>query len=197
MIEIYFDVVRRHVARCAVLPRDAAQSASPSSPPEVEDATAGETSVPPQHPIRAQPAAVTHTHTAAAAAEAMHIDMTGNPGTAPAQVAQPLASQGGAAVASEVASVVTRHSAVKGSVKQKQGSAKPSHIARGPKLVSRSAVRKAHAFVDAGSVKAALADAWSSDSDVGKQLSALYELFGDSILPYVPMLPCVSYSGLF
>ena len=181
-------------ARTALLPQDAAQTASPSSPPEVEDATAVEASVPPQHPSSAQPATVSRTN---AAAEAMDIDMTGNPGTDSAQVAQRLASQAGAAVTSQVASSVIDHSAAKGSVKQKQGSVKPSHIARGPKLVSRSAVPKAHAFADADSVKAALADAWSPDSDVGKQLSALYELFGDSILPYMPMLPCISSSGLF
>lgn len=188
----------RRCARSAVLPQEAAQSASPSSPPEVEDTAAGEASgeasVPPQRPIRAQPAAVTHTD---AAAEAMDIDNTGKPDTDSTQVAQRLAWQGGAAVASEVASSVIRHDAAKSSVKQKQGSAKPSYIARGPRLVRRSAVPKAHAFADASSVKAALADAWSSDSDVGKQLAALYELFGDSILPYVPMLPCLSSCGLF
>lgn len=186
----------RRCARSAIHPQEAAQSASPSSPPEVEDAAAGEASVPPQHPTSAQPAAVTHPDVAAAV-QAMDIDTTGKPDTDSAQVAQRLAPQSGAAVASEVASSVSRHGAAKGSVKQKQGSAKPSYIARGPRLVRRSAVPKAHAFADASSVKAALADAWSSDSDVGKQLAALYELFGDSILPYVPMLPCMSSSGLF
>lgn len=160
----------------------------------MEEATAGEASVPPQHPTSAQPAAVTHTD---AAAEAMDIDMTGNPDTDSAQVAQPLASQSGAAPASEAAASVIRRGAAKGSAKQKQGSAKPIYIAKSPRLVSRRTVPKAHVFADASSVKAALADAWSSDSDVGKQLAALNELFGDSILPYVPMLPCLSSSGLF
>ena len=75
---------------------------------------------------------------------------------------------------------------------QMHGSAKPSYVCRGPRLLPRSAVPKSHAFTDVGSIKAALADAWSSESDIGKQTAALYELFGDSLLPYVPMLPCVS-----
>ncbi|KAL0022759.1 hypothetical protein WJX79_000193 [Trebouxia sp. C0005] len=32
----------------------------------------------------------------------------------------------------------------------------------------------------------------SPDNDVGKQLAALYEMFGDAIMPYIPMLPCLS-----
>lgn len=76
---------------------------------------------------------------------------------------------------------------------QKQhGAAKPTSIKPGSRLPSWSKIRKSHDFADAGSVKAALADAWSQDSDVGKQLAALYELFGDGILPYVPTLPCLT-----
>ena len=33
------------------------------------------------------------------------------------------------------------------------------------------------------------ADAWREDSDLGQQLQALHELFGDAILPWVPFLP--------
>ena len=33
------------------------------------------------------------------------------------------------------------------------------------------------------------AEAWREDSDLGQQLQALHELFGDAILPWVPFLP--------
>ena len=78
------------------------------------------------------------------------------------------------------------------SQQRQQGSAKPVYIPRGAQLPKRSLIRRLDGFADADSVKAALANAWSQDSDVGKQLAALYELFGDAILPYVPMLPCLS-----
>ena len=172
-----------------LLPQEAAQSASPSSPPEVEDAAAQEAPASSQRPSSKDPAAVTHTD---ATAEAMDIDITGDIDTDSTQVAQRLASQASTASASEAAAATSRGE--QSNVKRKRGSAKPRYIARGSRLVRRRAVPKAYAFADAGSVKAALADAWSSDSDVGKQLAALYELFGDSMLPYVPMLPCVSSS---
>ena len=174
-----------------LFPQEAAQSASPSLPPEVEEAATEEAPAPSQHPSSMQFAAVTR---ADAAAEAMDIDITGNSGTDSAQVAQRLPSEGAASASEAALAMSNHHSGAKGTVKQKQGSAKPRYIAKGSRLVRRSAVPKAYAFADAGSVKAALADAWSSDSDVGKQLAALYELFGDSILPYVPMLPCLSSS---
>lgn len=176
-----------------LFPQEAAQSASPSSPPEVKDAATQHALAASQHPSSKHPfEAVAH---ADAAAEAMDIDISGDPGAGSAQVAQRLASQASAASASEAAAAMSSHtSGAQSNVKQKQGSAKPRYIAKGSRLVRRSTVPKAYAFADGGSVKAALADAWSSDSDVGKQLAALYELFGDSILPYVPMLPCLSSS---
>lgn len=174
------------------MPQEAAQSASPSSPPEVEDAAAQEAPASSQRPSSKDPAAVTHTD---ATAEAMDIDITGDIDTDSTQVAQRLASQASTASASGAAAATSNQSrGEQSNVKRKRGSAKPRYIARGSRLVRRRAVPKGYAFADAGSVKAALADAWSSDSDVGKQLAALYELFGDSMLPYVPMLPCVSSS---
>ncbi len=80
------------------------------------------------------------------------------------------------------------------SQQQQNAAAKPTVIVCGARLLKRSIIRKSHDFTDSGSIKTALADAWSQDSNVGKQLAALYELFGDGILPYVPMLPCLSSS---
>lgn len=33
------------------------------------------------------------------------------------------------------------------------------------------------------------ADAWKEDSDLGQQLEAMQELFGDALLPWVPFMP--------
>ena len=164
-----------------LFPPEAAQTASPSSPEEFEDTATQEAPAPSQRLSSKQPAAVTQT------TEAMDVDIPGDPGT---DSAQRLKTQAGAASASEVASATSNHHInAKSTVEQKQGNAKPRYIAKGLRLVKRSAVPKAYAFTDAGSAQAALSNAWSSDSDVGKQLAVLYELFGDSILPYVPMLP--------
>ncbi len=73
-----------------------------------------------------------------------------------------------------------------------RSSAKPSSIPCGLHLPKKSLIRRSDDFADPGSIKAVLASAWSQDSDVGKQLAALYEMFGDAIVPYVPMLPCLS-----
>ena len=75
----------------------------------------------------------------------------------------------------------------------RQGAAKPTVIRRGAVLPNRSKIKRLDDFADDCSVKAALADAWSQTSDIGNQLAALYELFGDAILPYVPMLPGLTY----
>ena len=177
-----------------LFPPEAAQAASPSLPSEVKDAASQEVPAPPSQRLSSKPAAaVTHTDTAV---EAMNIDITKDPGTDSDQAAQRLASQAGAASVSEAASAMSDHDTDANStvMQKKQGKAKPRYIAKGLRLVRRSAVPKAYAFADAARVKAALSNAWSSDSDVGKQLAALYELFGDSILPYVPMLPYLSSS---
>lgn len=171
-----------------MFPQEAAHSASASSPPEAEDAATQEAPAPSQRRSSLQLAAIIHHD---AAAEAMDIDITGNSGKDSAQVAQRLASEGAAPASEAALTTSNQHCGAKGTAKQKHLSAKPRYIAKASRLVRRSAVPKAYAFGDASSVKAALADAWSSDSDVGKQLAALYELFGDSILPYVPMLPCL------
>jgi hypothetical protein len=38
------------------------------------------------------------------------------------------------------------------------------------------------------------ADAWKEDSDLGAQLQVVTDLFGDSVLPWVPFQPGI---GLF
>ena len=73
-----------------------------------------------------------------------------------------------------------------------RSSAKPSSIPCGLHLPKKSLIRRSDDFADPGSIKAVLAGAWSQDSDVGKQLAALYEMFADVIVPYVPALPCLS-----
>ncbi|DBA87405.1 hypothetical protein WJX77_003935 [Trebouxia sp. C0004] len=73
-----------------------------------------------------------------------------------------------------------------------RSSAKPSSIPCGLHLPKKSLVRRSDDFADPGSINAVLASAWSQDSDVGKQLAALYEMFGDAIMTYVPMLPYLS-----
>lgn len=78
--------------------------------------------------------------------------------------------------------------------RDQRSSAKPSFIPCGLSLPKKSLIRRSDDFADPGSIKAVLARAWSQDSDVGKQLAALYEIFGDAIVPYVPMLPCLSAS---
>ena len=76
--------------------------------------------------------------------------------------------------------------------RSQQSSAKPSFIPCGLHLPKKSLIRRSDDFADPGIIKAVLASAWSQDNDVGKQLAALYEMFGDAIMPYIPMLPCLS-----
>ena len=179
-------------ARSLLLPpQEAAQSTPPSSQPEVEDTAAQEASAPSQNSGSKQQATATHTN---AAADEMDIDITGNVGSDSGTAPQRSVPQAVVAPGSDAASTSNTRSGARSTGKGKQGSAKPTHIAKGSRLVRTGAVPKSHTFADAGSIKAALANAWSSESDVGKQLAALYELFGDSILPYVPMLPCFGSS---
>ena len=168
-------------------PQEAAQPNEPE--PELEDAdtSAAQHASEPSQPVSQQQ----QTATAAqqqSAGDAMDIETTGDGNDGSAKARQ----KAGTTVPGKESAdhPVQRNHAGNGVC----GSAKPSYIAQGSKLVQRSAVPKSYAFADAGSIKTALADAWSAEGDIGKQLAALYELFGDSILPYVPMLPCMSFA---
>ena len=171
-------------------PQEAVQPIPPPSQPESEDTdpSSRAASAPSAEMGSKQPAATTKPD----AADRMDVDGANNAGSDLAQADQPLASA--AASGPEPASASTLHHGASSRSKQKQGNAKPTYIAKGHRLLNRRSVPKSYAFPDAGSINAGLADAWSSDSDIGKQLAALYELFGDSILPYVPMLPCLTAS---
>jgi len=46
-----------------------------------------------------------------------------------------------------------------------------------------------HAQTSSTIMSCVAAEAWREDSDLGQQLQALHELFGDAILPWVPFLP--------
>lgn len=178
-------------ARSVLSPhQEAAHSTQPTSQPELEDADppSQAVSAPSPHSGSEQPAAPSQQRMAAA--DTTDIDMTHIGTSDSAQATEPSASA--AAPGPKPASTSKLHPGAVDSSKQKQGSAKCTYIAKGHRLPNRSCVPKSFAFPDAGSIKAALADAWSSESDVGKQLAALHELFGDSLLPYVPMLPCLS-----
>ncbi|KAL3148177.1 hypothetical protein ABBQ38_014457 [Trebouxia sp. C0009 RCD-2024] len=183
--------VRDRVKSVLFPPDEAVQSIPPISQPETEDAdpSAQAASAPSLPSGSKQPAAASQP---AAAADAMDIDMAHNASSDSAQANQPSVSA--AASGPEAASSPNLPHGARSRGKQKQGNAKPTYVARGHRLVHRRVVPKSYAFPSDGSIKAGLADAWSSDSDIGKQLAALYELFGDSILPYVPMLPCLSAS---
>lgn len=93
-----------------------------------------------------------------------------------------------------------RDQSLRPAVQQRQGLAgqgqsqagKPSGIHPAPRLPSKKHVPYSLELASPADLKGALADAWSQDADLGKQSAALYELFGDSILPYVPMLPVIS-----
>lgn len=184
------DVSLMSCARSVLFPpHEAIQSTPPTSQPECEDADppSQAASAPSLQSCSKQPAAASQP---AAAADATDIDMAHTVSSDSAQANQP--SVPAAASGAEAASRSSVDHGATSCGKQKQGNAKPTHIARGHRLVHRRFVPKSYAFPGSGSIKAGLADAWSSDSDIGKQLAALYELFGDSILPYVPMLPCLS-----
>ena len=75
--------------------------------------------------------------------------------------------------------------------KQQSGASKPAVIRRAAKLPQTSRIQKSPALGDAGQAQRALNNAWSETCDIGHQLAVLYKLFGDAILPYVPMLPCM------
>ena len=70
---------------------------------------------------------------------------------------------------------------------------KPTSIPHAQNFPLRKQVPPALEFQSSATIKAALANAWSRDADVAVQAGVLYELFGDSILPYVPMLPLMSF----
>lgn len=191
----------RHVnCRSTMLPTSTpAQADSPPTTSEQEDANAETTKhqAPPSHqlPLSAQDVSQQRSKASSAqgdsTSEEMDIDVVGDDAPAVSMSSrpndnQPVKSQtAGPAVGQAVADTASQQ--------RQQGSAKPEYIPRGGQLPKRSLIKRLHGFADADSVKAALANAWSQDSDVGKQLAALYEVFGDAILPYVPMLPCLSH----
>lgn len=69
---------------------------------------------------------------------------------------------------------------------------KPLGIPHAPNLPLRKYIPHSLEFASIAGIKAALASAWSRSTDIGVQAAVLYELFGDAILPYVPMLPLMS-----
>ena len=174
--------------RSLLLPRqEAAQSAEPELEIEDADDPVSQHASEPTQPVREQgQPATTGQHMSAG--DAMDIDATGDANTAVSQARQSSTPQTATSASNREADGPAAQASHRGN----GASAKPSRIARGSNSVQRNAVPKSYAFVDAGSIKAALADAWSAEGDIGKQMAALYELFGDGILPYVPMLPCVS-----
>ena len=69
---------------------------------------------------------------------------------------------------------------------------KPVGIPHAARLPLRKYIPHSLEFASSAGIKAALASAWSQSTDIGVQAAVLYELFGDAILPYVPMLPLMS-----
>lgn len=56
----------------------------------------------------------------------------------------------------------------------------------------RKQIPRSLEFTKTADIKAALSNAWSREADPGIQAAVLYELFGDSMLPHVPLLPLLS-----
>jgi len=138
----------------------------------------------------------TSTSRADSTSEEMDIDVMGDAApvvftSAKPDDSQPLRSQADNSHAAQ-AMKDNAHTCDQAEGQSQRSSAKPSSIPCGLHLPKKSLIRRSDDFADPGSIKAVLASAWSQDSDVGKQLAALYEMFGDAIVPYVPMLPCLS-----
>ena len=188
--------------RSTMLPTSTAAD-SPLTTPEQEDGSAETTKhqAPPSHQLPLNAQGVSQQRSKASSAqgdstsEEMDIDVVGDDAPAMSMSSKPNDSQPVASQTVGPSTVTAAGQAAAGTASQQrqQGNAKPDYIPRGAQLPKRSLIRRSHGFADADSVKAALANAWSQDSDVGKQLAALYELFGGAILPYVPMLPCLSH----
>lgn len=180
-----------------------AQADSPSTTSEQKDGSAETTKhqAPPSHQLSLSAQDVSQQRSKASSAqgdstsEEMDIDVVGDDAPAVPMSSRPNDDQPVKSQTAGPSTATAVGQAVAGTASQQrqQGSAKPEYIPRGGQLPKRSLIKRLHGFADADSVKAALANAWSQDSDVGKQLAALYELFGDAILPYVPMLPCLSH----
>jgi len=185
-----------------MLPASATKDESSPVTPEQEDDSADLTNQ--QQPPSQQPSQGTQdtvkqgkasTSQADSTSEEMDIDVMGDAApvvfTSAKPDSQPLRSHADDPHAAQ-ATKDNAHARDKAEGQSQQSSAKPSSISRGPHLPKKSLIRRSDDFADPGSIKAVLASAWSQDSDVGKQLAALYEIFGDAIVPYVPMLPCLS-----
>ena len=82
---------------------------------------------------------------------------------------------------------------------QQSGGPKQTHAARptvikvGSKLLKpRRTQPSSYDFLHQGQLQKTLSNAWSETCDIGQQLAALYDLFGDALLPHVPFLPCMA-----
>lgn len=191
----------RDRVKSLMLPASATKDESCPVAPEQEDDSADLVNQQPpssqQSPQGAQDT-VKHgkasTSQADSTSEEMDIDVMGDAApvvftSAKPDDTQPLRSQ---ADDSHAAQATQDNACDRAEGQNQQSSSKPSSIPCGLHLPKKSLIRRSDDFADPGSIKAVLASAWSQDSDVGKQLAALYEIFGDAIVPYVPMLPCLS-----
>lgn len=133
---------------------------------------------------------------AADAVEAMEIDMASESAVIGASQLDQQPTESGQQIpgAKQHLGNDIRSSAAAAHVRQRRRHAgRPTSIPFAPKLPCRKHIPRSLEFDSAASIKAVLVNAWSRDADAGIQAAVLFELFGDSILPYVPMLPLMSH----
>ena len=121
-----------------------------------------------------QPGVANVQHRAHGASEAMHIDSALDSGQRSAEQ-------------------TTQNAQTQQSGSPKQAHAAPPTVIKvGAKLLKPRRTQTSPEFTDSGQLQKTLSNAWSETCDIGQQLAAMYELFGDALLPHVPFLPCMA-----